>query len=103
MSPPPPSDPEPLRLDPSVVADDESLAEAVDEFVRRDPLARERLHSVANQQELLRQVVDADTWRLALRLDEMIVERWSDVVVSVARWAFEEGRRHPLPAEDASP
>ena len=52
-SPPPPSDPEPPpTLDPAIVADDQELAEAVDEFVRRDPLARERLHWVANQQDL---------------------------------------------------
>jgi hypothetical protein len=100
---PPPSEPEPPTLDPEIVDDDESLAETVDEFVRRDPLARERLHSIADQQELLRQCVDADVWRLVLAVDDAVVERWSDVVVAVARWAFTQGQKHPAPPPEATP
>ena len=94
MSNPPPSDPDPPTLTPEVAADDELLAEVVDEFIRRNQLARERAHQVASQQEILRQSVDADTWKLALEVDEMIVERWSDLAVEIAVWAFNEGVRN---------
>jgi hypothetical protein len=98
--PPPPSDPEPpLLLDSAVVADDEALAAAVDTFIAAEPEARARLHEIADQQELLRQCADAGLWRMILAVDEAIVERWAELVVKIARWAFEGGRRHPLCAE----
>ncbi len=53
-SPPPLSDPEPPALTPEIVEDEEALGEAVDEFVRRDPEARARLHEIADLQEALR-------------------------------------------------
>lgn len=76
-----------------LIADDELLAEAVDTFIRRNRVARERAHHIADHQEVLRQSVDSETWKLVLQLDEMIVERWSDLVVEIAKWAFNEGVR----------
>jgi hypothetical protein len=104
----PPDAPWPLdsesrpQLDPTTVEDDEALAAAVDGLVAADPEARERLYVIVDHQELLRQSVDPDVWRLVLRVDERIVERWADVAVAIARWAFDAGRRHPLPQEEAS-
>lgn len=90
----PPSDPEqPPTLTPDVVADDELLGEVVDEFVRRNRVARERLSAITDMQEGLRQSVDGETWRLALYVDEMVTERWAELAVEIAKWAFNEGVR----------
>ena len=99
---PPPSDPEAPALDPVIVADDEALGEAVDRFIANEPVANARLHFVADHQELLRQAVDSEMWRLILMIDEAVVERWADLAVALARWSFETGRCFPLPLE-ASP
>jgi hypothetical protein len=100
----PPSEPEPPpTLSPEVVADDEALAESVDAAIHRNVEARARLHEIADLQEYLRQGVDADVWKLVLNIDEMIVERWADVAVNVARWAFLEGQRHLAPPSEATP
>ena len=98
--PPPPSDPELPALDPEIVADDEALGEAVDRFIANEPVGKARLDFVADHQELLRQAVDSEMWRLILGIDEMVVERWADLAVEVARWAFKEGRCFPLPPEE---
>ena len=84
-------------LDPGIVEDDQALAESVDEFILQHGEGQERLSAVAYEQELLRQCVDADLWRLVLEIDQMIVERWADLSVNLARWAFNGGRHHPLP------
>jgi hypothetical protein len=96
VSNPPPSDSEPPALTPDVVMDDEALAEAVDAFIHQEPVANQRWHVIADHQELLRQALDSEIWKLALRIDEMVVERWADIAVGVARWAFDAGRRFPL-------
>lgn len=91
---PPPSEPEPPpTLDPVIVASDDDLCEAVDEFVRQDPTARQQLSDVADHQEMLRGAVDADVWRLVLYIDELTTARFADAIVLVARWAFNEGVR----------
>ena len=92
-SPPPPSDPELPALDPEIVEDDEALGEAVDRFIANNPEGRQRLHRIAFQQDCVRQIVDAGTWTVVLRMDEAIVERWADLAVEIARWAFNEGAK----------
>jgi hypothetical protein len=103
--PPDSSDPlvpaERPALDPGIVADDEGLGEAVDQFIFQDPEARTRLSEITAHQEWLKKGVDGETWKLVLHVDAMIVERWVDVVVAVARWGFTEGRKFPLPTEEA--
>jgi hypothetical protein len=98
------SDPDPLRsLDPEIVGDDESLSEAVDAFIHQETVANQRGHVIADHQELLRQTVDAEMWKLVLLIDEMIVERWADVAVEIARWSFGAGRRFPLAPSGEGP
>jgi hypothetical protein len=84
-------------LTPDVVADEEALAEAVDEVVRRDPVARGELAEITNYQDALRGAVDDATWRLVLRVDELTTARFADVLLVVARWAFNEGVRSDDP------
>jgi hypothetical protein len=93
----PPSDPELPRLTLDVVEDGESLSEAVDAFIQSNPEARQRLTEIAEHQEALRQSVDSETWKLVLRIDEMIVERWSDLAVDLTRWSFDAGRQFRWP------
>ncbi len=90
------ADHEPLVLDPGVVDDDVELAEQVDEVTRRDPVAQRRLHEVNVLTEVLRRAVEADTWKLVLDIESRSNERWADLLVTVARWAFEQGQRWPL-------
>jgi hypothetical protein len=102
-NPPPPSDPEPPALTPETVEDEEALAEAVDQFVRRDVEARERLSDTNVYVEALRSAVEPDVWTTALRIDELTTARWTDLAVGVARWAFTEGQRSPCEPEAPHP
>jgi hypothetical protein len=99
------ADDEPPVLDLGVVEDDEELAAVVDELVRRDVAAQQRLREVNALSEVLRRTVDADSWRLVLEIESRANERWADLLVTVARWAFERGRRWPLKldGDDGSP
>jgi len=101
MTLPPPLYPlpteEPLpTLTPEVVADDDDLGVAVDEFVRLNREARVRQWEIAMLQECLRDAVDAGAWRLVLVMEETMNARFADVVVEIARWSFAEGRRFPV-------
>jgi len=89
-------------LSPEIVVDEEALAEAVDELVRRDPVAREQLAEVSGYQEMLRGAVDAHAWRLVLHVDELTTARFADALLVVARWAFNEGVRSGDPPRGAS-
>ncbi len=103
-SPPPyaPPDAEPLpRLTPEIVQDDDELAEAVDLFVFLDPEARARLGIITLHQDALR-VADPESWPLYLRTDELMTERWADLVVLISAWAFKEGRRFPIATPETS-
>jgi hypothetical protein len=88
-------------LSPEVVADDEALGEAVDAVIRLDPVAGRRAQEVAEYQGWLRECVDAEAWKLCLEIDARQTEKWADVVVRVAAWAFEEGRRFPVLTSEA--
>jgi hypothetical protein len=90
------------QLDPEVVDDDVALAEVVDRQIHGNNLARTRLAEIPAHQDLLRQALDSETWKLALLIDELIVERWADVVVIIARHAYDAGRRFPLPLGEGS-
>ena len=96
MSTPPPTyEPDIPVLDPVTVADDELLGIAVDAVVLADFEARERMAEVFIFTEALRATLDADTWRTFMRYDELANERFAELLLVVARWAFAEGRRHP--------
>ena len=88
------------KLTPAIVEDDDDLAEVVDAFVHADAEDRAHLQEIIYSQELLRQGADPDIWESFLQLDERIGARVADLIVVIARWAFEEGRRCPLLPED---
>jgi hypothetical protein len=98
ISPPPPRSGDELpTLDPEVVDDDDALAVAVDAFIHQDPIAGGRQAEMVLFQEVVRRAVDADVWRTVLRVDELTTARVADLVVEIARWAFNAGRAFPLP------
>ena len=88
----------PPALDPSTVEDDEALALAVDQVIQADPVARTRASEIAMHQAWLQAAVeDAGTWRLYLDVVSRQDQRWDDLSLAIAKWAFNEGRKHPLP------
>ncbi len=101
--PPPISEPEPPpALTPEVLISDDDLAEAVDAFIHADREARQRLHELVDEQERLCQACEPSVWQFVLHVDELVVARWADLVVGIARSAFLEGQRHPAPPSKAT-
>ncbi|MBM4359871.1 MAG: hypothetical protein FJ096_17345 [Deltaproteobacteria bacterium] len=76
-----------LVLTPEVVEDEEELGLLVDELVRRDPVAQRRLKEINSQSELLRGAVEHEVWQLVLEIEARANERWSDLLVTLARFA----------------
>jgi hypothetical protein len=101
-TPPPPSEPEPPpTLDPATVADDD-LVETIEIFIAADTVAQERLDWIAYHRDLLRQALDATTLGWVLDIHRMADEREDHLRVALVRWAFDVGRRFPLPAGEVS-
>jgi len=84
-----------LTLTPAIVEDDDDLAEVVDDFVKHDPDAEIRQTEIIEQEEYLRRYADPGDWQECLHLEEMMNWRFADLLVTVARWAFEQGRSYP--------
>ena len=87
-------------LTPELAEDDERLGEAADYVIRIDPTASRRAHEIAEHQAWLRDAVDADAYRLVLEIEARQTERWADLLLVVAAWAFGEGRRFPMAPGD---
>jgi hypothetical protein len=85
-----------------MIEDDDDLGISVDEFVHRDLEARARQREIALHTDALR-LADSETWPLFLRVEALMNGRFADVIVEVARWAFEQGRRYPLAKTEVSP
>jgi len=96
---PPGAEPVPT-LDPSMIEDDDDVGVAVDEFVHANPEARARQREIALHQDALR-VADPETWPLFMVVESLMNGRWADVVVEVARWAFKEGQKQPVPKSES--
>ena len=91
------------RLDEWVVEVDEELADAVDEVVRLDSRARQRQAGIEEAFELVRTCADnAGAVSILEEARGKVAEREADLLCAVARWAFDQGRRHPLPEEAGS-
>jgi hypothetical protein len=81
---------------------DDELAEVVDAVVVREPRARERQGDICEHVELLRGCLEPDVWPLVEDIRGRIRERDEALRLAIARWAFEEGRRFPLPAGEGA-
>ena len=95
--------PELPQLDPYVVEMDDELAEVVDAVVVREPRSRERHGDICEHVELLRGCVEPDVWPLVEEIRGRIREREEALRLGLVRWAFDQGRRYPLPAGEVAP
>jgi len=95
-SPPPPLYPVPTEpgptLDPSMIEDDQELAEVIDQVILLDAAARVRQEHVALHQNALREAAP-ESWPLFARVEELTSERSSELSLILVRWAFKEGVR----------
>lgn len=90
-----PAQAEPPTITPESLDDEELLAAACDAFVHRDRVARSQQAEILEQQAALRAMLDPGQWQALLHLEEMTSARLADAIVSVARWAFEQGQQSP--------
>jgi hypothetical protein len=86
----------PPALDPVVIADDELLGMAVDAVVYADLDARARMLEIARYAEALRASLDAEMWATFMRYDELANGRFAELLLVIARWAFDGGQKHPM-------
>jgi hypothetical protein len=80
------------RLTPAIVADDEALAELVDLLYEHDPHLNARNTEIAIAQGSLAQVIPREAWDIYRSVESLTLLH----EVQLVRWAFNEGRKHPL-------
>ena len=81
------------KLTPDMLADDEQLALAIDEFLGSDRSYRRRRRKIVELQGQLRELVGDEAWALVLEVEESVNRRNADLLTRAVRWAFEQGRR----------
>lgn len=86
------------NLTPEVVADEGATVAQIDRLLRRNPQHRKHVRAILKAQEALHRVLSDREWQVYLTLEAAVNARFSDALLAVARWAFEQGRRHPLRA-----
>jgi hypothetical protein len=80
-----------------IVEDDVALAEAVDVVILMDPEASRRAAALLEQLEDLHVMLDHGQWQAFLTLEASINERWAELALVIARWAYNEGLRSAPP------
>lgn len=83
--------PTPLRR--KVLEDDDSLAAACGDLLRRDREYRRLTRRVLERQGALRAQVTKPAWATYLRVEEAVNDRAGHELLLVARWAFRAGTR----------
>lgn len=79
------------RLDRSVLANDEQLLDAIEELLTDDAAYKAFRKRVLKRQQNLKKLSTDDGWRAYLRIEEVVNARAEHVVLTVVRWAFEQG------------
>jgi hypothetical protein len=82
------------QLSPKIVTDDALLAATIDEFLGGDGQNQVHRTKILALEEELRALVDDDTWRIFLRLDDADAARTRDMSIALVQWAFLEGLRY---------
>lgn len=96
-------EPDPIPpLDPCSVIDDEALGEAVDAYVAADPQDADRRREIDMLRSWLEVLLDRESFDVAKLAFDRIEARYDELLVGIARWAFEQGRRHPIEQEGSS-
>ena len=79
------------NLDPSLVAHDEQLLDAIDELMKDDAAHKGFRQKILKRQRQLRGLVDDESWRAYLRIEGVVNARAEHVVLTAVRWTFEQG------------
>jgi hypothetical protein len=76
-----------------VVESDEQLAKAIDDLIQRDQDAAELALEVTTAQARLRALAGRDAWTVALRIEELMIQRWAELSLALVRFGFLEGQK----------
>ena len=80
------------RLDPEILADATSLAEAVDGLTREDRRMQLHVGEIRHRQRELQDIAEDEAWSRYLHVEEAVNARLVNLVGRIAAWAFEAGR-----------
>jgi hypothetical protein len=87
-------DPRVPRLLPEVVADDSALGGVIDGVITGNDNYVRATAKILAAQDRLQRLCDEDAWVEYLHVEQVMNDRVSTMLALVARWAFDEGRRH---------
>lgn len=90
------------RLDRSVLANDEQLLDAIEELLTDDAAYKGLRKKLLKRQQRLKKLSTDEAWRTYLRIEEVVNARAEHVVLSVVRWAFEQGASSGKPPRGSS-
>jgi hypothetical protein len=80
------------RLDPAILADDASLAEAIDGLTRDDRRMQQHAREIRHRQRELQDIAEEEAWSRYLHVEEAVNARLVELLSRVARWGFDQGR-----------
>jgi hypothetical protein len=84
-------------LTPEGVCSDATVIAQIDRLLRHDPQHQDHAKAVLRTRDELRSVVTRTGWDVYLHVEAAWSARFSDALVFVVRWAFEQGQRHAVP------
>ena len=82
------------RLLPGDIADDSRLGSVIDRVITGNDNYTTATARILAAQDRLQRLCDDDAWVEYLHVEEATNDRVNMMLALVARWAFEEGRRH---------
>jgi len=87
-------------LDAWTIEDDDDLWAAIEALVHADASASRRQAEVEQWVDLLSACIDDEgVLRVAAEVRTRVLAEAEELALSIARWAFAEGRRHPITRE----
>jgi hypothetical protein len=91
-------------LDVWTVEDDDELWDAIRVLVRAEASSSRRLADIEDWIDVLSAcVADDGVLRVAAEVRVRVLAEAEELALAIARWAFAEGRRHPLPSGEGAP
>jgi hypothetical protein len=81
-------------LTPEIVADDDTLALAIQDMILGSRAMRKLTRRVRRAQDRLQRMVHRKAWARYMILEEVVNDRASQEVELLVRWAYEAGKRH---------
>jgi hypothetical protein len=91
-------------LDVATVEDDDDLAAAIRVLIHADASSSQRLADIEDWIDMLSAcVADDGVLRVAAEVRVRVLAEADELALAIARWAFDQGRRHPVAGEDGRP